>query len=119
LFAEGLQRAGYAIEIIQVDLAQTHAELIRTLRKHALDGLVFLNWPTELLEKPLVALIEREVPTVASGTAFLDAECTWTDVDAQASWEEAIVQFGHEGRGRIAMIDNVIVYQGVDLSARM
>jgi DNA-binding LacI/PurR family transcriptional regulator len=108
LFAEGLQRAGYAIEIVQADPAQTPEELSRNLREHAVDGLVFLNWPRDLLERPLFSLRERGLPAVASGTAFTDGGFTWTDVDASASMEDAVLRLSREGRLRLALIDTVI-----------
>jgi len=108
LFAEGLQRAGYAIEIIQANPAQAPEELSRNLREHAVDGLVFLNWPRQLLEGPLFSLRERGLPALASGTAFADAGFTWTDVDAEASVEDAMARLGREKRWRIALIDGVI-----------
>jgi DNA-binding LacI/PurR family transcriptional regulator len=108
LFAEGLQQAGYAIEIIQVDLAQTPEELSKNLFKHAVDGLIFLNWPPKLLERPLAFLKERGVPAVASGTTFATPGFTWTDVDASASMEDAVLQLSLEGRLRLAFIDSVI-----------
>ena len=108
LFAEGLQRAGYAIEILQSDPARTPEQLIKDLRAHVVDGLVFLNWPPELLEKPLFSLRERGLPAVASGTAFTDAGFTWTDVDASASMEDAVLQLIREGRLRLALADIVL-----------
>lgn len=108
LFAEGIHRAGFSIEIVQIDPNQPPEDLSRELRERAVDGLVFLNWPKELLEKPLFSLKERGVPAVASGTTFESAEFTWTDVDAAASVEDAVAQLSREGRRRIAMIDTVV-----------
>ena len=108
LFAEGIQSAGYAIEIIQADPAQAPEELSRNLREHAVDGLIFLNWPRDLLERPLLSLRERGLPAVASGTAFADGGFTWTDVDASASMEDAVLRLSREGRLRLALIDTVI-----------
>ena len=76
LFAEAIQQAGYALELIQVDLAQPLEELTRGLRQRAVDGIVFLDWPAHLLEKPLFSLREQGVPAVASGTSFADPGIT-------------------------------------------
>jgi DNA-binding LacI/PurR family transcriptional regulator len=108
LFAERLQRAGYAIEIIQVDPQHSPEELSRDLAQRAVDGLVFLNWPPDILEKPLFSLKERGVPAVASGTALNDDSFTWTEVDEPAAFEAAVRQLTSEGRTRIALVDTVV-----------
>ena len=107
LFAERLQRAGYAIEIIQVDPQHPPEALSGDLAQRAVDGLVFLNWPPQLLEKPLFSLKEHGIPAVASGTTFKDTGFAWTDVDEPAIFEAAVRQLTREGRTRIALVDTV------------
>lgn len=108
LFAESLQSAGYSIEIIQCDPDDSPQALSRNLSQRMLDGLVFLNWPCELLEKPFFSLRERGIPTVASGTTFRDKSFTWTNVDEAAIVKAAVHRFVDEGQTHIALIDIAI-----------
>jgi LacI family transcriptional regulator len=105
LFADRLQSAGYAVEIIQADPRQTPEALSRSLAQRMVDGLIFLNWSAGVLEKPLFSLKERGIPAVASGTAIGDASFTWTDVDEPAAFDAAVRLLAGEGRRRIALID--------------
>jgi DNA-binding LacI/PurR family transcriptional regulator len=105
LFADRLQSAGYAVEIIQANPEQPPEALSRSLAQRTVDGLVFLNWPPDVLEKPLFSLKEREIPAVVSGTALEDASFTWTDVDEPAAFDTAVRRLAGEGRTRIALID--------------
>ena len=108
LFAEAIQQAGYALELIQVSLAQPLEELARDLRQRPVDGIAFLNWPADLLEKPLFSLREHGVPAVASGTPFTDRGVTWTDADSDAAFDLAVQQLHEEGRGCLAVVDSVV-----------
>lgn len=108
LFAEGLQRAGYAIELIQLDPHETSQPISRQLLKRTVDGLIFLNWPRELLERPLASIAKKDIPTVASGTSLKEACFSWTDLDEPAVVSATVDQLSREGRSRIALIDNVI-----------
>lgn len=108
LFAERLQTAGYSIEIVQADPRESPEVLSRTVSHRSVDGLVFLNWPAQLVERPLFSLKERSVPAVASGTPLDDAGMTWTDVDEPAAFEDAVRRLTVEGRTRIALIDAAV-----------
>lgn len=108
LFAEGIQQAGYSLEIIQTDPKQSPADLSLDLRRRAVDGLVFLDWPADLLQKPLRALCQQGVPAVASGTTVALPGSTWTDDDSRAVFEQVVQQLQAEGRRQIALVDTVI-----------
>jgi len=108
LFAEAIQQAGYALEILQVDTARPLVELSRDLCRRPVDGLVFLDWPAELLEKPLFALRQHRRPAVASGTALADTEATWTDADSAAVFDLAVRRLIDDGRRQLAVLDNVL-----------
>lgn len=108
LFAEGIQSAGYAIEIVQVDTRKPLDEVRRQICEQAVDGFVFLNWPAEIMEKLLVSLKGCGIPSVASGTTLSDEEATWTDVDARASFVQAVSTLVSEGHKRMALLDTVV-----------
>jgi LacI family transcriptional regulator len=108
LFAESLQRAGYAIEIIQADPQRSPETLSRDLAQRAVDGLVFINWPPDILEKPLFSLQERGIPFVASGTALNGEGFAWTEVNEPAAFAAAVQRLAGEGRTRIALVDTVV-----------
>ncbi len=108
LFAEAVQQAGYALEIIQADTNLPLEELARDLRRRPVDGVVFLNWPANLLEKPLFSLREHGVPTVAAGTHFVDPGVTWTAADSEAVFDLAVQRFRDEERKCPAVVDTVV-----------
>lgn len=108
LFAEAIQQAGYALEIIQVDLAKPLEELTGDLCLRPVDGIVFLNWPADLIGKPLFSLREHGVPAVASGTPFTDPGVTWTDADSDAAFDLAVQRLREEGRRCLAVVDTVV-----------
>lgn len=107
LFAEAIQQAGYALELIQVDLQQPLEEQTRDLRQRPVDGIIFLDWPADLLEKPLFSLREHGIPAVASGTPFADPGITWTDADSEAVFDLAVQQLHDEGRKQVVVVDTV------------
>ena len=108
LFAEAIQRAGYALELIQADLAQPMEKLTRDLRLRPVDGIVFLDWPPDLLEKPLFSLREHGVPVVVSGTRFADPGITWSEADSEAVFGLAAQRLGDEGRSQLAVVDTLV-----------
>lgn len=108
LFAEAIQQAGYTLEFIQADLAQTPEEMARDLRVRPVDGIVFLDWPPDLLEKPLFSLRVHGVPVVASGTRSADPGITWTDADSEAVFGLAAQRMGAEGRSQLVVVDTLI-----------
>jgi len=108
LFAEAIQQAGYALEIIQADLEQPLEELTRDLRRRPVDGVIFLNWPADLLGKPIFSLREHGMPAVASGTSFTDPGITWTDADSEAAFDLAVQQLRDGGRRHVVVVDTVV-----------
>lgn len=116
LFAEAIQQAGYALEIIQADPDQPAEELSKDLGQRPVDGLVFLNWPAGVLQQPLAALAARGVPAVASGTPFDTPEFTWTEADPRAAFAQAVRRLRRESRGLIAFVDTVIPVREPELS---
>lgn len=108
LLAEAIQQAGYALELIQVNLEQPLEELTRDLRQRPVDGIVFLDWPADLLEKPLFSLREHGVPAAASGTPFADPGITWTDADSEAVFELAVQRLRGEDRKHVVVVDTVV-----------
>lgn len=108
LFAEAIQQAGYALELIQLDLAKPLEELTRHLHLRAVDGIVFLDWPPDLLEKPLFSLREHNVPVIASGNHFTDPGITWTDADSGAVFDLADQRLRDEGRSQLVVVDTLV-----------
>jgi LacI family transcriptional regulator len=108
LFAEAIQQAGYALEFIQANLAQPLEQLTRDLRSRPVDGIVFLDWPPDLLEKALFSLREHGIPVVVSGTRFADPGITWTETDSEAVFSLAAQRLGDEGRSQLVVVDTLV-----------
>ena len=105
LFSRGIQSAGYAMELVEVNLALPPAEISRDLARRAVDGFVFLTWQPKLAAKLLFSLREKEIPAVASGTTLEDDSVTWTDVDRYDAFEKATALLISEGHREIVLLD--------------
>jgi len=105
LYSRGIQRAGYGLDLVEVDADRAPEEVSRELPRRFSDGFLFLFWPPELVAKVLFSLKEKRVPAVASGTVLNDRGFTWTGVDEYRVFERATKRLLSEGHEQIAFID--------------
>ena len=105
LFSRGIQSAGYALELVEVDPALPPPEIGRDLARRPVDGFVFLAWQPKLAGRLLFSLREKEMPAVASGTILDDDSVTWTDVDRYDAFEKATALLISEGHREIVLLD--------------
>jgi len=105
LFSRGIQDAGYAMELVEVDADTAPAQIGRDLARRSVDGFVFLAWSPEPVGKLLFSLTEKEIPAVASGTTLDDNTVTWTDTDRYDAFEKATTSLILEGHRDIVLLD--------------
>lgn len=105
LFSRGIQSAGYAMELVEVNPALPPAEISRDLARRPVDGFVFLTWQPALARRLLFSLREKEIPAVASGTILDDDSFTWTVVDRFDAFEKATDLLLAEGHRDIVLLD--------------
>ena len=105
LVAKALREHGYAIEIVQVAMSRTSADICRELSGIAADGFILLAWESGAAEKVLLSLRRRHIPAIACGSALADARCSWADVDRKAAFVDAVQRLLGEGHRQIALLD--------------
>ena len=105
LFAQGMQEAGFAIEIFQIDKDLSVEETGRDLSVMGVDGFAFLSCKPDMARPLILSLGEAGLPAVASGTTLDGDDLTWTDIDRGASFREAVRMLSAEGHGEIALLD--------------
>jgi len=105
LFSRGIQDAGYAMELVEVDADTPPAQTGRDLARRSVDGFVFLAWSPQPVGKLLFSLREKEIPAVASGTTLDDDTATWTDVDRYDAFKKAAASLIAEGHREIVLLD--------------
>ena len=105
LFAGGIQKSGYSIEIVQLSPGLSQDEVHDDLAARAVDGFVFLGGRPEFILPAMTALDGLGIPAVASGCALGEAGLVWTDVDRAGSFRDAVERLAGEGHERIALLD--------------
>jgi LacI family transcriptional regulator len=105
LVAKALREHGYAIEIVQVPMTRTSADLCRDLSRMAADGFMLLTWGAGAAKKVLLSLRKKRIPAVACGTALTGARYSWADVDRKAAFVDATQRLLREGYRQIALLD--------------
>ncbi len=105
LFSEGIQSAGYAIEILQVDTKAAASTISRDLATKNVDGFVFLGWDPALVSRILFSMREKRIPAVASGTRLNDDDLAWTDIDREQSFRVAAQTVMQEGHTDSVLLD--------------
>ena len=105
LFSRGIQEAGYAMELVEVQSDLPPPEVSRDLARRHVDGFVFLSWSPAIVGKLLFSLREKEIPAVASGSTLDDNTVTWTDVDRYDAFGKAATSLISEGHREIVLLD--------------
>jgi LacI family transcriptional regulator len=97
--------AGYAIEIVQVDIDRPAVELCRELVAMGVDGFVFLEWRDPVINKLLLSLHTHRIPAVLLEGIVDDPDYTWSDHDVTAIFRDATQRLIGEGHDKIALLD--------------
>jgi len=105
LLSRGIQGAGFAIELLEIDPRRKPADVCRDLARRALDGFIALGWDAPQAEKVLFSLSEKRIPAVAVGTSLDDPELSWADVDRAAAIRDATFYLLEQGHESIALLD--------------
>jgi len=104
--SKALQQAGYAIEIITVDLTIALDDIANDLARKTVDGFIFLGWKKPKLVESLIALLtEKQIPAIASGTMLKTDGMTWTDIDRDDAFRRATQQLVRDEHRYIALLD--------------
>jgi LacI family transcriptional regulator len=107
LISAAAQAAGYAIEIVQVDVDRPAAKVCREMTAMAVDGFIFLEWRHPLIDKLLLSLRTHRIPAVVLEGSVRDPDFTWSDHDVAAIFRDATQRLINEGYEKIALLDSM------------
>jgi len=107
-FCRGLHKAGYAVEIVEIDSSTSIEKVNRQLCMMAVDGFIFLHWSPQRIEDLLFSIEEKGIPTLASGTALSNENYTWTDIDVYGTFDQATRTLIEEGHRKVIFVDTIL-----------
>lgn len=104
LFSRGFHNAGYSIELLETNPAESPEEISRKLTERPVDGHVLIGW-SEALALPVVFHLKaQQKPAVVSESWLDDSALTWTATDTGAAIVDAVRRLAAEGHKRIGFI---------------
>lgn len=90
--AQQTQAAGYTIELLEMDPAQSPASLGRELAERTVDGVLLIGWPAAVAKPIVKRLTSQGMPSALVGAMLDDSQGTWCDVDRVRAIREATEQ---------------------------